>query len=592
MATASRNSYSRAMISTPAAAAPRERLALAGAWLLILAPVVAHGLWRPLLLGLGAVGDAGWISFAALGVALVVVVGQAVWPARSGRHWASACTTAILAACLVGGSPMGIVAAAGALTTVALLACFALPAAIRSLPIELEGLARQRRVATVAMTLLLLAAVAQTTRLSIFMGDPDRTDAATKIDTRYDHHSCFTAYVQAAKLADARVDNLYDAGWWPAIDHSTTAEAQAEFYAPFDLDTYAYPPQFLLLPRLLLVVGDDFSAQRAAWFGLDGLCLAFGLWCLASWIGETNAKAGIRALAFAPVIWLLPHVFVTLQVGNAHMAVTVMAMLGMVAFDRGRPALGGALLAFAILSKISPGLLGVVLLAQRRWRDALWTAGFGLGWTLLALIVFGPAPFQAFVFYELPRLDSGAALEFFTKNDFDLASNMAPFGVPFKLEKLGIAIDDVWAIAAKIGLAFTVFAFVLSALGGYRTAASPLGDRRIQAGMWLAVLTLGALRSPFAPPYVSFSALWLLSLWVAEVERGRQAAALTLVLVLMLGMPLASVPALVILSLINQATLLGMIVWFLLRPQVGTSGSKHHSPCTAATASRSKPPAP
>jgi hypothetical protein len=571
VATASRSSYSRAMISGSAATskpvtAPRERLALAGAWVLILAPVVAHGLWRPLLLGLGAIGDAGWISLAALVVALAVVAGQAWWPARAGLRWGSGCMTAILAACLVGGSLLGIVAAAGALMAVALLASFTLPIAIRSIPIELEGLARRRRVATVAVTLVLLAAVVQTARLSTFMGDPDRTDAATKIDARYDHHSCFTAYVQAAKLADERVDNIYDANWWPHIDNSATARAEAQFYAPFDLDTYAYPPQFLLLPRLLLVTGDDFSAHRAAWFGLDGLWLAFGLWLLASWIGQTNAKAGIRALAFAPVIWIVPHVFVTLQVGNAHMAVTVMAMLGMVAFDRGRPALGGALLAFAILSKISPGLLGVVLLAQRRWRDALWTAGFGLGWTVLALIVFGPVPFEAFVVYQLPRLDSGAALEFFTKNDFDLASNMAPFGVPFKLEKLGFVVGDTWAIAAKLGLAVTLFAFVMSALGGYRMPAPPLGDRRIQAGMWLAVLTLGAMRSPFAPPYITFSALWLASLWVAEVERGRQAAALALVVLLMLGIPLESVPAMVTLGLISQAVLLGMVVWFLLRP--------------------------
>jgi hypothetical protein len=544
-----------------------ERLAFAGAWLLILAPVVAHGVWRPLLLGLGAVGDAGWCSFAALAVALVGVAGHVSWPTRASLRWASGCTTAILTACVIGGSLPGIVAAAAALLAVVLLAGFGLPIAIRSIPIELEGLARQRRVSTILVSAILLVAVVQTAQLSTFMGDPERTDAATKLDARLDHHSCLTAYVQGAKLAEARVDNLYDADWWPANDHHPKGEAEAQAYAPFDLDTFAYPPQFLLLPRLLLVTGDDYSAQRAAWFGLDALWLAFGLWWLACWIGETNAKAGIRALAFAPLIWVVPHVFVTLQVGNAHMAVIVMAMLGMIAFDRGRPALGGALLAFAILSKISPGLLGVVLLAQRRWRDALWTAGFGLAWTVLALIVFGPAPFEAFVVYELPRLGSGAALEFFTKNSFDLAQNMAPFGVPFKLEALGIAVGDAWAIAAKIGLVFTAFAFVLSALGGYRIAAPALGDRRIQAGLWLAVLTLGALRSPFAPGYVIFSALWLLSLWVAEVEHKREGVALAVVFVLMLGGPLDSVPTMVIISLINQAVMLALVVWFLMRPK-------------------------
>jgi hypothetical protein len=197
--------------------------------------------------------------------------------------------------------------------------------------------------------------------------------------------------------------------------------------------------------------------------------------------------------------------------------------------------------------------------------------------------VFGPAPFEAFVVYELPRLDSGAALEFFTKNNFDMATNMAPFGAPFKLEVLGVAIGDPWAIAAKIGLVFTAFVFVLSALGGYRFPTPPLGDRRLQAGLWLAVLTLGAMRSPFAPAYIAFSALWLLSLWTAEVERKRQAVALVVVFVLMLGAPPVSVTAMMIVSLINQAVLLGLVVYFLLRRQ---------PVCTATTASRSKPPAP
>jgi hypothetical protein len=544
----------------------RERLALAGAWLLILAPVVAQSLWRPLLLGLGAVGDAAWISFAALVIALIVVAGHALWPARARLRWGSAGVTAILAACIVGGSPLGILAAAVALLAVALLAGLALPLAIRSIPIELDGLARRRRGATIAVTLVLLAGVVQMTRLSVFMGDPERTDAAMKLDVRFIHHSCLSAYVQAAKLAEARVDNLYDAAWWPAIEHTPKSDAEAEAYAPFELDTYAYPPQFLLLPRLLVVAGDDFGAQRAAWFGLDVLCLALGLWWLAAWIGETDPKAGVRAFMLAPVIWVLPAMTITLQVGNVHMAVISMAVLGMIAFDRGRPALGGALLSFAILSKISPGLLGVVLLAQRRWRDALWTAGFGVVHTVLALIVLGPAPFEAFVVYELPRLGSGAALEFFTSNEFDLATNMAPFGVPFKLEAIGLDVGDAWAIAAKIGLAFTLFVFVLSAIGGYRIPAARLGDRRLQAGLWLAVLTLGALRSPFAPGYVGFSAIWLLSLWAAEVEHKREAVALALVFVLMLGTLPGPLLMMVIISLLNQVAVLAVLVFFVLRP--------------------------
>ncbi|PRQ09116.1 glycosyltransferase family 87 protein [Enhygromyxa salina] len=542
---------------------PRERLAFAAVWALILAPVVAHGLWRPLIVGLGSSGEAGWITIAALVVAAAAVVGRWIGPARAWLGWGIPGAAAILAAPVVGQTGPGVVAAGVALLAVAGSTCAALPIMIERTPRQLDGLAGRKRWATGLVVVLGLLAIVQTARVSTFIGDPERADSsALPFLDRYNYHACMTAYVQAAKLADARVDNLYDADWWPSVGHTPTGEAQAEAYAPFDLDAYAYPPQFLLAPRLVTALSDDFSVQRALWFGAGGVWLAFGLWFVAGWIGETDARAGIRALLLGPLIWGAPPIMVTLQVGNVHMAVVVAAVVGMIAFERERPALGGALLAFAILAKISPGLLGIVLLAQRRWREALWTAGFGLGWTLLALLVFGLAPFEAFVGYELPRLSSGEALEFFTVSPEEIASNLAPFGLPFKLEVLGLAIDDVWASAAMIGTVFTLGAVGLSVGAGLRG-----GDRRVHVGLWLAVLTLGGLRSPFAPPYVGFAALWLLSLWAAEVRGARGVVAIVVGFVLLLGVPPMPAVAMVSVSMVQQLALLGLVVWFIVRPR-------------------------
>ncbi|PRP90215.1 hypothetical protein ENSA5_66760 [Enhygromyxa salina] len=542
-----------------------ERLALAALWALILAPVVAHGLWRPLIVGLGSSGESGWITIAALVVAAAAVGGRWLGPARAWLRWVIPGAAAILAAPIVGQTGPGIAAAALTLLAVAGFSTATLPLMIARTPPLLDGLARRKRGATALVALLGILAVVQTARVSTFIGDPDRVDgSAVPLVERYDYHACVTAYVQAAKLADARVDNLYEADWWPSIGHSATGEAQAEAYAPFDLDAFAYPPQFLLVPRVVIALSDEFSVQRALWFGAGGLWLAFGLWFVAGWIGETDARAGIRALMLGPLIWIAPPVMVTLQLGNVHMAVVVAAVVGMIAFERERPALGGALLAFAILAKISPGLLGIVLLAQRRWREALWTAGFGLGWTLLALLVFGPAPFEAFVTYELPRLSSGEALEFFTSVPEEVASNLAPFGVPFKLEALGLTIDDAWASAAMVGSVFSLAVVGLSIGAGLRG-----GDRRVQVGLWLAVLTLGGLRSPFAPPYAGFAALWLLSLWAAEVRGLRSLVLIVAGFVLLLGLPPMPMVAMLSVSLVQQLALLGLVVWFIVRPHGG-----------------------
>jgi hypothetical protein len=121
----------------------------------------------------------------------------------------------------------------------------------------------------------------------------------------------------------------------------------------------------------------DFPAQRALWFGINGLLLAVGLWILARWL-DGDGPGSHRVLLLAPVFLGSLPVLGTLQIGNFQIAVVMLSILAMVAFHQDRNVIGGALLAFAILSKISPGIFGVYLLSQRRFRSAAWTAGFGV----------------------------------------------------------------------------------------------------------------------------------------------------------------------------------------------------------------------
>ena len=122
-------------------------------------------------------------------------------------------------------------------------------------------------------------------------------------------------------------------------------------------------------------------------------------WAVARWIGGPAAH---RALLLAPLVFGSVPILVTLQIGNFHLAATVLSLLAMVALERGRAATGGALLAMAILSKIAPGLLAVVLLVQRRFREAALAAGFGALLLALALFFFVTNPAWHFVTFALP----------------------------------------------------------------------------------------------------------------------------------------------------------------------------------------------
>ena len=236
-------------------------------------------------------------------------------------------------------------------------------------------------------------------------------------------------------------------------------------------------------------------------------------------------------LLLAPPFFASVPLLVTLQVGNFQIAVVVISVLAMVAFQRDRPVLGGALLAFAILSKISPGVLGIVLLAQRRFRGAAWTAAFGVFFLSLSVLTLGINPMKSFLTYVLPRLGSGAAFAFMDDTPFNILTNMAPFGLPFKIQLMGLDVGDPWVIARRIGRIYSVCLAILAVVA----ARSP-ADRRTQATIWMSLLVLAALQSPFAPGYVSIGLLWAITLLASSVRSLRGGVCLVLLWLLLSGL--------------------------------------------------------
>jgi len=533
-----------------------ERPAFGTLLALLVAPLMAQGLWRPLVHVFGPAGSAGAVTTAALGITAATALVQALRPDRT-QLLSLGLGFLIAAAATVGWS----LGWAGLLTL--LVTATGLTFLVRwlfpRLPSALHGLAKRYRVLTGIYVLMALLTVVSSARVSIFMGDSTRVDLQALPGEKFlETHSCLTAYVHADALSRQRVANLYETKWWHGAHGMPAHAAGVESpYQPFLLDYYAYPPPFLLAMWPLAPLAGDFAAQRALWFGLNGLLFAVGLWVMARWLDGPSSH---RVLLLAPIFFGSLPVLATLQTGNFQVAVVTLAVLSMVAFHRDRHALGGALLAFAILSKISPGVLGIVLLAQRRFRSAAWTAGFGVIFLALSVMTLGIQPLKAFLTYTLARIGSGEAFAFMDDNAFSILTNMSPFGLPFKLQLLGVNVGDPWLVGRWLGRVYSA-----ALVGVALLSARRLGDRRAQALSWMSLLVLAALQSPFGPAYTLIGLLWAITLLTVEVQSLRGGLGLVLLWLGLVIVPPVSMSAHIIQSLLQSVLAVGVPVFLILR---------------------------
>ena len=215
-----------------------------------------------------------------------------------------------------------------------------------------------------------------------------------------------------------------------------------------------------------------------------------------------------------------------------------MCVLGMLAFESKRmfvQAIGGALLAFAIATKIWPGVLLLYHLCGKRWQPLAWTAGWLGIYSVLTLAMFGVAVFRDFLGYQLPRLASGEAFAFMAAADQPLVTNMSVNAIPHKLHFLGHLAAKPPLLSPWIVWSFSGLALLLVVVAGLRHGRTPsaasaasapsaasaasapsaasAADRLWRMRTWLAMLALVQLRSPFLPfTYGVIATLWLLLL--------------------------------------------------------------------------------
>jgi alpha-1,2-mannosyltransferase len=353
--------------------------------------------------------------------------------------------------------------------------------------------------------LAMVVALAQLSRLAVFVISPSLTGYSFVPSSRWEvHHSCATAYFVAARAA-ASGGNVYSDSLYTAPDDDPTKIRKPLKIDSFNIDVYEYPPPFLLLPRALLPLATEFLDYRVLWFGISGMSLLVGMLAVAPLLGPV---AGSRALLLSPLVWAALPTFSLLQKGNVQGTVIAMSMVAMVLFRRRWWAAGGAFLAFATLSKLFPGMLVVYLLARRQWRALTWTCAFSMVFVVMSVLVFGGEMYRSF-FDHLPRLLSGEAFPAF-RNPSAIAMNFSIPTLLFKLKLFGVA-GIGFTVSKIVGWIYTVvvvFVTVLAARRSRRDEMEPL--------VWLGILILATLRSPFIPQaYAAIPPLWLLTCMAA-----------------------------------------------------------------------------
>lgn len=371
-------------------------------------------------------------------------------------------------------------------------------------------------VVKVLWSVAVLAVVAVLARLAQFMIDPNQSQSSLSPDDDFLlQHTHLSGYISGALVAEHDPDNLYNRHRYDSAE----ADDVLPSVLPQERDVYLYPPPFLLLPRVLLLFSGEFHALRSLWYALYVAVVLLAMLAIARWIG---GRQGAILAACTPVVWASLPTLATLQLGNIHVLILYVGGVGaMVLFAKGKHALGGAALAFAIVAKVSPAILLVYLLAQRKWKPLGWTAGFGAIYAVATYAVFGWGPWKQFLSNGTwQQLASGEYHEWVLVDRANQLVNYSPFGLPYKIQIMGWDFGDPTGPARLITDVYTLALVALvavTALRVRRRVAAGADGSRFRAenlAIWLAVLTLASFRAPFGPwVYIAVGAIWLFAVY-------------------------------------------------------------------------------
>jgi hypothetical protein len=372
-------------------------------------------------------------------------------------------------------------------------------------------------------------------------------------------HACSTAYWVAATSVGHAPD-IYAIDLYSTGRDRATGRLLPRRLGAFNVDPYEYPPTFLLAPRALAAVTPDYAAFRSVWLLLNAALVLAGMAVVAR---RLDGATGSRSLWLVPLALAPATTMVALQIGNAQLLFIVAAMVSLVAFERGRHALGGLLLAVVVVGKMFPAVLLLYLAVRREWRPVAWTAGWAGVLGLATIAAFGWTPFAIFLDH-LPRLLSGDAFPML-RAPLTAANNQSVPGLVLKVPILGgpNVPFEALRITGWLYSALLVWVTVRLAMRPVAPGVAPFA--------WLTLLGLAALRSPFIPAYGAFPGVWIATMLLAvcwhDARRRRAILALSVLLVPALmgptGLPIpvaavvTTIQALAVLALMGIAVRIG-----------------------------------
>jgi hypothetical protein len=408
-------------------------------------------------------------------------------------------------------------------------------------------------------TIVTILALLQLGRLTVYMVDPTQVNFSSIPSSQFEvRHSCLSSYYCAIEAIDTH-PNVYDSSLYELPGGDPNKPRQPRMLGSFRIDQFEYPPTFLLLPRVLHAVAPSFLEHRALWFGLNLLVIGAAMLLGAQALGN---GAAARAMLLTPLVFAAMPTLSMLQKGNVQGMCLAFAFLAMLSFERRKNAVGGALLAYTIASKLYPGLLLLYFVAKRRWDAVLWTAAFGIVYVAISLADVGLQPYVAFL-HHLPGLLGGEAFPAL-RNPGAVAVNLSIPGIIFKLKLFG-ATGLGFGAAKIVGWIYTVIAVSLTIVLSRR--AQTMQDKIL---VFVAILAVATLRSPFLPQaYGTFPGLWLIVLLGALAQPNTRNLVTTMLVyaALFVYLPIDAVSpqALAVIMLAPQLALIALPIYVLLR---------------------------
>ena len=275
-----------------------------------------------------------------------------------------------------------------------------------------------------------------------------------------------------------------------------TAFLQHPFPDPTLRPAYIYPPVFALVVAPLAVLPD--AAANVIWLVIGQASLAAALVLVLRWLRPSAWAA--TAILCATVTFY--PVWIDAVQGQANLPILLLVTAGIAGIVRGQPRFAAAL-GLAAALKLTPGILLVWLLLDRRFREAAWMTGAMAGITAAAALL---RFHDTLVFFGqvLPALSKGTAFY----------ANQSLAGVVTRIATVN-PYTEPWTAVPRVYLLPAILAIAFIGLWFFWTRRQP---PLLRAAAFLPLLPLASSVTWPHHLVILLPVIWFI--FIAIAERG------------------------------------------------------------------------